>query len=337
MATLTTELESLDQEMLAPDFWDNQNRAREVSQTAERYRNTIKEYDGLKSRIEDVKTMLELAEEDESLKAEAEAEVEPLEKAIASLELRAYLNGPYDGNNCYLSLNAGAGGTEAQDWADMLLRMYTRFLETHDYRFKIIEVGPGDVAGIKSATLEIEKDFAYGYLKSEHGVHRLVRISPFDSNQRRHTSFASVNVVPQIDDTDAVEINEEDLRIDTYRASGAGGQHVNTTDSAVRITHLPTGIVVACQKERSQHQNKDVAMKLLQARLFELEQRKREQELKGIQGDLKAIEWGSQIRSYVFQPYQMVKDHRTDVEIGNIQAVMDGALDEFIEGYLSHQ
>lgn len=337
MATLTTELESLDQEMLAPDFWDNQNRAREVSQTAERYRNTIKEYDGLKSRIEDVKTMLELAEEDESLKAEAEAEVEPLEKAIASLELRAYLNGPYDGNNCYLSLNAGAGGTEAQDWADMLLRMYTRFLETHDYRFKIIEVGPGDVAGIKSATLEIEKDFAYGYLKSEHGVHRLVRISPFDSNQRRHTSFASVNVVPQIDDTDAVEINEEDLRIDTYRASGAGGQHVNTTDSAVRITHLPTGIVVACQKERSQHQNKDVAMKLLQARLFELEQRKREQELKGIQGDLKAIEWGSQIRSYVFQPYQMVKDHRTDVEIGNIQAVMDGALDEFIEGYLSYQ
>lgn len=337
MAKLTTELESLDQEMLAPNFWDNQNRAREVSQTAERYRNTIKEYDGLKSRIEDAKTLLELASEDASLQAEAEAEVEPLEKAIASLELRAYLNGPYDGNNCYLSLNAGAGGTEAQDWADMLLRMYTRFLETHDYRFKIIEVGPGDVAGIKSATLEIEKDFAYGYLQSEHGVHRLVRISPFDSNQRRHTSFASVNVVPQIEDSNVVEIDEEDLRIDTYRASGAGGQHVNTTDSAVRITHLPTGIVVACQKERSQHQNKDVAMKLLQARLFELEQRKREQELKGIQGDLKAIEWGSQIRSYVFQPYQMVKDHRTDVEVGNIQAVMDGALDEFIEGYLSHQ
>jgi len=323
--------------MLAPTFWNNQNRAREVSQTAERHRTTLKEYNALKDRIEDAKTMLELAEEDASLQAEAEADMKPLEKEISSLELRAYLNGPYDSNNCYLSLNAGAGGTEAQDWADMLLRMYTRFLEDNGYRFKIIEIGPGDVAGIKSATIEIEKDFAYGYLQSEHGVHRLVRISPFDSNQRRHTSFASINVVPQIQDSDIIEIDEEDLRIDTYRASGAGGQHVNTTDSAVRITHLPSGIVVACQKERSQHQNKDVAMKLLQARLFELEQRKREQELKGIQGDLKAIEWGSQIRSYVFQPYQMVKDHRTDVEIGNIQSVMDGNLNSFIEGYLSHQ
>ncbi len=323
--------------MLVPNFWDNQNRAREVSQTAERYRATLKEYNALNTRIDDVKTLLELAEEDISLEAEVEADIEPLKKEISSLELRAYLNGPYDGNNCYLSLNAGAGGTEAQDWTDMLLRMYTRFLEDNGYRFKIIEIGPGDVAGIKSATLEIEKDFAYGYLKSEHGVHRLVRISPFDSNQRRHTSFASINVVPQIEDSDIINIDEEDLRIDTYRASGAGGQHVNTTDSAVRITHLPSGIVVACQKERSQHQNKDVAMKLLQARLFELEQRKREQELKGIQGDLKAIEWGSQIRSYVFQPYQMVKDHRTDVEIGNIQSVMDGNLDSFIEGYLSHQ
>lgn len=322
--------------MSAPDFWSNQQRAKECSQTAERHRSTLEEYNAFKGRIEDLQTLLELAVEDAGLHAEVEAELEPLSTDLQTLELKAYLSGRYDANNCYLSLNAGAGGTEAQDWAAMLLRMYTRWLETAGYRFKIIEASPGDVAGIKSATLEIEHDFAYGYLKSEHGVHRLVRISPFDSNKRRHTSFASINVVPQIDDVE-MEIDEEDLRVDTYRASGAGGQHVNTTDSAVRLTHLPSGIVAASQKERSQHQNKEIAMKLLQARLFELELRKREQQLKGIQGDLKAIEWGSQIRSYVFQPYQMVKDHRTGVEIGNIQAVMDGKLTPFIEGYLSSQ
>ena len=323
--------------MAAPDFWNNTKRAQKVSQTAERRRKTLAEYNTFKNHLEDLGTLYELAEEthDESVHAEVETEAQHIEAKLRELELRAYLNGPYDTGGCYLSLNAGAGGTEAQDWTEMLLRMYGRWLENRGYHTKLIEVGAADVAGIKSATLEIEGDYAYGYLKCENGVHRLVRISPFDANKRRHTSFASVNVMPQIDDAE-VDLDEEDLRIDTYRASGAGGQHVNTTDSAVRITHLPSGIVVACQKERSQHQNKEIAMHLLRARLFELEQRRREQELKGIQGDLKAIEWGSQIRSYVFNPYQMVKDHRTDVEIGNIQAVMDGELDAFIEACLSH-
>ena len=323
--------------MSAPDFWNHPQRAKAVAQTAERHRATLKAYNDVKAQLEDAQTLLELSAEDPSLGAEAEAELAPLESHVRALELRAYLGGPYDASNCYLSLNAGAGGTEAQDWTEMLLRMYTRWLENNGYRFKLLELGPGDVAGIKSATLEVEHAFAYGYLKGERGVHRLVRISPFDANKRRHTSFASVNVVPQISDDSDIEINDEDLRIDTYHASGAGGQHVNTTDSAVRITHLPTGVVVACQKERSQHQNREIAMRLLYARLFELGQRKREQELKGIQGDLKAIEWGSQIRSYVFQPYQLAKDHRTEVEVGNIQAVMDGQITPFIEGYLSAQ
>jgi len=337
VATLSGELEAFTQEMVAPGFWDNQLRAREVTQTAERHRKTLDEYNSIKSQVEDMETLLELSGEDPGLVADVEAEIDSVDQALTSLELRAYLDGPYDANDCYLSINAGAGGTEAQDWAEMLLRMYTRYLEEKGYRFEIIEVSLGDVAGIKSATIEIDFSFAYGYLKSEHGVHRLVRISPFDSNQRRHTSFAAVNVVPQIDDEEGVEISEDDLRIDTYRSSGAGGQHVNTTDSAVRVTHLPTGIVTASQKERSQHQNKDIAMRMLRARLVELELRKREQELKGIQGDLKAIEWGSQIRSYVFQPYQLVKDLRTEIEVGNIQSVMDGNLDLFIEGFLSHQ
>lgn len=338
MAKIAAQLEEFEQEMAAPDFWEHPKRAKEVSQTAERKRKMLAEYNAFKTHLEDLNTLYELAEEanDQAVHAEVEAEARRAEAELRKLELRAYLNGPYDAGGCYLSLNAGAGGTEAQDWAEMLFRMYGRWLEDRGYRVKLIEVGAGEVAGIKSATLEVEGDYAYGYLKCENGVHRLVRISPFDANKRRHTSFASVSVVPQIEDAE-VEIDEEDLRIDTYRASGAGGQHVNTTDSAVRITHLPSGIVVACQKERSQHQNKDIAMNLLRARLFELEQRKREQELKGIQGDLKAIEWGSQIRSYVFHPYQMVKDHRTDVEVGNIQAVMDGDLDVFIEAYLSRQ
>ncbi len=336
MAVLTKELEELDQEMIKPGFWDDPNRAREVTQRAERLRRTLNEYNDFKQHLGDLFALYELAEEtgDGALETELEGEYERIQLELRELELHAYLNGPYDDKACYLNLNAGAGGTEAQDWAEMLLRMYTRWLEENDYRFKLLEASPGEVAGIKSATLEVEGEYAYGYLKAEHGVHRLVRISPYDTAQRRHTSFSSVNVVPQIDDAE-VEISEEDLKIDTYRASGAGGQHVNTTDSAVRITHLPTGIVVACQKERSQHQNKEISLKLLAARLYELERDKQEAELKGIQGDLKAIEWGSQIRSYVFQPYQMVKDHRTDVEVGNIQAVMDGYLDPFIEGYLT--
>jgi len=336
VATLTQELAELDQEMTESAFWDDPNRARAVSQRAERVRRTLDEYNRFKRHLDDLFALYELAEEtgDGSLEAEVADERKRIEAELRELELHAYLNGPYDDEACYLSLNAGAGGTEAQDWTEMLLRMYTRWLDERGYRFKLLEVSPGEVAGVKSATLEVEGKYAYGYLKAEHGVHRLVRISPYDTAQRRHTSFASVNVVPEIDDAE-VEINEEDLKIDTYRASGAGGQHVNTTDSAVRITHLPTGIVVACQKERSQHQNREIAIKLLAARLYELEREKQEAKLKGIQGDLKAIEWGSQIRSYVFQPYQMVKDHRTDVEVGNIEAVMDGYLDPFIEGYLT--
>jgi peptide chain release factor 2 len=231
-----------------------------------------------------------------------------------------------------LSLNAGAGGTDAQDWTEMLLRMYAGWLERRGYRFRVLEVSPGEVAGVKSATLEVEGPYAYGYLKGEQGVHRLVRISPFDANRRRHTSFAAVSVIPRVEDP-TIEIRDEDLRIDTYRASGAGGQYVNKTDSAVRITHIPTGIVVACQQERSQHQNKEIAMRILKARLYELKRREKEEELEKLR-DKKSIEWGSQIRSYVLHPYQLVKDHRTGVEVGNVEAVLSGELDPFIEAEL---
>jgi len=259
-----------------------------------------------------------------------------LDTNLDNLKLRTLLSGEYDKNNAILSIHAGAGGTEAQDWADMLLRMYIRWAEAHDYKVSILDILKDTEAGIKSATLLISGVNVYGYIKSEKGVHRLVRISPFDANHKRHTSFASVDVMPEIDDDANIEINEADLRIDTFRSGGAGGQHVNTTDSAVRITHIPTGVVVSCQNERSQHKNKDVALKMLKGKLIEIKEAEHKEKIEDIQGKYNQIAWGSQIRSYVFHPYSLVKDHRTNAEIGNTQSVMDGNIDKFINEYLKY-
>lgn len=291
----------------------------------------------LTAAAEDAVVFLELAEEeenpDDSLR-ELSGELDRITAQLDALELKRMLGGPNDKKNAILSINAGAGGTEACDWADMLFRMYKRWAEDHGFRVEVLDLLAGDAAGIKNATVVVRNDYAYGYLKAEKGVHRLVRISPFDANKRRHTSFASVDVCPEIEEDVHVEIDENDLRIDTFRSSGPGGQHVNVTDSAVRITHIPTGIVVQCQNERSQHKNRSTAMKVLRSRLYEHEMRKREEELKKAHGEKMEIAWGSQIRSYVFQPYTMVKDHRTKVETSNVEAVMDGELDRFIHSYL---
>ena len=276
-------------------------------------------------------------EEDESLLPELEEEYNALIQSVESAKLQTLLTGEYDASNAILAFHAGAGGTEAQDWTQMLVRMYTRWAEQHGFHITVMDMQPGDEAGIKSAAFTIEGEYAYGYLKSEKGVHRLVRISPFDAAARRHTSFTAVDVMPELPDDVDVEINMDDVRVDYFRASGAGGQHVNKTSSAVRMTHIPTGIVVQCQNERSQVQNREMCMKYLRAKLFELEQEKQAQLKAEIGGEHQAIEWGSQIRSYVFHPYTMVKDHRTNVETGNIQAVMDGDIDMFIEGYLQQQ
>lgn len=335
LAALEAELKQLEDQMSAPGFWEDKHRAKLVAQQVEQKRRILQKYQAIETQLDDLEVLEELgrAEADPSVEREVQLGVQELEKRLEVLEVEAFLNEPYDENDCYLSINAGAGGTDAQDWAEMLLRMYLRYIERRGWRASLIEVSPGEVAGIKSATVEVSGPYAYGYLKAERGVHRLVRISPFDANARRHTSFAAVTVIPKVQEAD-VEIRPEDLRIDTYRAGGAGGQHVNKTDSAVRITHLPTGIVVACQKERSQHQNKAIAMEILTARLYELKLREKEEELAQVRGELRSIEWGSQIRSYVLQPYQLVKDHRTEIEVGNVQAVLDGELDTFIEGYL---
>ena len=275
----------------------------------------------------------EEAEDEDSLK-EAETLIRQLTREIERMEFARMLSGEHDASNATLSINAGAGGTEAQDWADMLLRMYLRYCEHKGFKTELTEYQPGEDAGLKSATLTVEGDYAYGYLKAESGIHRLVRLSPFDANSRRHTSFCSVFVFPELDDSVEVEVEDKDIKVDTYRASGAGGQHVNKTDSAIRITHLPTGIVVACQNQRSQHNNRATAMKQLKARLYEMEMRKKEEEAASISEDKKDIGWGSQIRSYVLHPYRMVKDHRTGYEVGNTDAVLDGDLDGFIEAYL---
>ena len=290
------------------------------------------------SRCEDLETLIEMADEenDESLVPEVQNEFASLEKDIEALKLEALLKGPYDSYNAVLSLHAGAGGTEAQDWVSLLYRMYTRYCEKMGYSVKVIDYLDGEEAGIKSVTFEVDGDNAYGYLKAEKGVHRLVRISPFDSSGRRHTSFASLDVTPIFDDdTNDVEIDMDDLRIDTYRSGGAGGQNVNKVSSAIRITHLPTGIVVQCQNERSQLQNKEMAMRILKGKLMELAEQERMAQMNEIKGEMKRIEWGSQIRSYVFQPYTLVKDHRTGEENGNIQAVMDGDIENFINAYLA--
>ncbi|EAX46864.1 peptide chain release factor 2 [Thermosinus carboxydivorans Nor1] len=326
----------MEHKMSAPDFWDDPAEAQKIAQEVTALKDSISQYQQLRSRHSDVAALWQLGmdEGDDSVYDEVAAELRALAKDLEQLELTVLLTGEYDANNAILTLHAGAGGTEAQDWAQMLLRMYMRWAEKRGYKVELLDALAGEEAGIKSATITVAGRNAYGYLKAEKGVHRLVRISPFDASGRRHTSFAAVDVMPEIDDNTEIVINPADLKIDTFRSGGAGGQHVNKTESAVRITHLPTGIVVQCQSERSQIQNREQAMRLLRAKLFELERQKREQKKSELAGDYQAIEWGSQIRSYVFHPYNLVKDHRTNAETGNVQAVMDGEIDLFIEAYL---
>lgn len=330
------EVKKIEKEMSQGSFWSNQEKAQEVTKRVKELKDAIGEFNKLKDNLEELAILLELnLEEDrEEIWEEIEQKVKVLEKDIERKELIVLFDGKYDTNNAIVTIRPGAGGTESQDWVEMLLRMYLRWAEKNGYIAKIIEISPGDEAGIKNVTFTVSGNHAFGYLKAEKGIHRLVRISPFDANRRRHTSFASVEAIPEIDQEIEIEIKESDLRIDTYRATGAGGQHVNTTDSAVRITHLPTNIVVQCQNERSQYSNKMTAMKILQAKLFEHYQQEKEKDLKEVRGKKKDIAWGSQIRSYVFHPYQMVKDHRTEVESGNLQAIMDGEINYFIEAYL---
>jgi len=319
-----------------PDLWKDPDKAQVLFRERSELEESLSALDSLTRKIEDQGLLLRLAaeEEDPTILPEVAEAVVGLEQEISSWELQLLLGGEHDQGNAILSINAGAGGTESQDWAQMLLRMYLRWAEDRKYKAQVIDIQPGEEAGIKSATVTMSGLHAYGYLKSESGVHRLVRISPFDFNKRRHTSFASVFVFPEIDDHIEVEINESDLRIDTFRSSSAGGQHVNVTDSAVRITHIPTGIVVSCQNERSQHKNKAMAMKVLRARLYERYQREQQEKMAELEGEKKEIGWGSQIRSYVLAPYQLVKDHRTGYETSNVDAVLDGALDPFIEAFL---
>ena len=330
------EIESLDKETTRADFWDDNESAQKTLQQRSTCQRVVKSWEDLYQECENAGVLLELSEEeeDESLLKELESVIEELETKMASAEVKAILSGESDFNNAIVSINSGAGGTESQDWAQMLLRMYTRWGERSGYKTEILDIQYGDEAGIKSATITFSGDYAYGYLKAEIGVRRLVRISPYDANKRRHTSFASVFVFPEVDENKEVEVKEEDLKIDLYRASGPGGQGVNTTDSAVRLTHVPSGIVVQCQNERSQHKNKSSAMRVLKARLFEMEQEKLNEERKEQEKEKKKIEWGSQIRSYVLQPYRLAKDLRTNHEIGNVDAVLDGDLDSFIEAYL---
>ncbi|MEE8269365.1 MAG: peptide chain release factor 2 [Nitrospinaceae bacterium] len=330
------ELEVLDKEVAAPDFWNDNEAAQKSLQKRANLQRSVNLWKDLARENEDLEATLVLLaeEEDDSLLGECEAIVSNLKKQLEAAELKAMLSGESDGNNAILAINSGAGGTESQDWAEMLLRMYIRWGERNDYKTEVLDMQYGEEAGIKSTTVNFIGDYAYGYLKAEIGVHRLVRISPFDSNKRRHTSFASVFVYPEVAEDVEVEINDDDLKIDVYRASGPGGQGVNTTDSAVRITHQPTGIVVQCQNERSQHKNKASAMKVLRARLHEVEMEKKDEEKKAKEKEKKKIEWGSQIRSYVLHPYRMAKDLRTGVEMGNVDAVLDGDLGRFIEAYL---
>ena len=329
-------IQDLDYQMAAPGFWDDPDKAQKVAQEANNLKSEVDTFTSLETKVDDLDTLWELAmeEKDDTLVSEMESELEGAKHTLSELELGMLLSDEYDANNAIMNLHAGAGGTEAQDWTGMLLRMFTRYAEGKGFEVELLDVLPGEEAGTKSATLAIKGHNAYGFLKSEKGVHRLVRISPFDSNARRHTSFAAVDVMPEIDNTVEVNINMDDVRVDYYRASGAGGQHVNKTSSAVRMTHLPTGIVVQCQNERSQLQNKERCLQLLRAKLFEYEKAIQDQKISDLAGDYQAIEWGSQIRSYVFQPYTLVKDHRTGAETGNIQAVMDGDLDLFVESYL---
>ena len=338
VAGLKEQLLELHETMNEPDFWNDLKRSTEVSRKVRIAENKVEHFAKLNQRADDVDATMELAEEmgDADLVAEAGAEIERLKKDLEELRLESLLRGDYDANNCYVSLHAGAGGTEAQDWTLMLYRMYTRYCERHGFTVKLIDLLDGDEAGLKSVTFEVDGENAYGFLRSEKGVHRLVRISPFDANARRQTSFSSVDVSPIMEDDDnEIEIDMKDVRVDTYHASGAGGQNVNKTSSAVRMTHYPTGIVVSSQTSRDQVHNRENCIRMLKARLLELREREREEKMADIKGEMKKIEWGSQIRSYVFMPYTLAKDHRTGFENGNINAVMDGDIDGFINAYLS--
>ena len=325
--------------MSSADFWSDQEKAQKLSRERNAIENEIKSWEEIEREIDDVETLILMSEEESepSLLNEAENELKRITNRLSELEVKALLSDELDKNNAIVTIHAGAGGTESCDWASMLMRMYLRWAERKGFETEILDLQENEEAGIKSATILVKGSYAYGLLKAEHGTHRLVRISPFDSNARRHTSFCGVIVVPEIEDEVEIEIEDDEIRIDTLRASGAGGQHVNKTDSAVRITHIPTGTVVTCQSERSQIQNRQRAMKILKARLYEIERRKREEKISQARGEHKDIAWGNQIRSYVFQPYQLVKDHRTGIETSNVSAVMDGEIDSFIEGFLKER
>jgi len=334
---LERQKEELIFKMQEKDFWNDPEKAKNITQKQKGIENTIEEYNNLFERVEETIEMLEIAENDEDMVTEILAEVKKLKESIESMHLKVLLADKYDSNDAILTLKSGVGGTDAQDWTSMLLRMYTRWGEKKGYHVELLDVNEGDEAGIRDASLKISGPYAYGYLKAEKGIHRLVRISPYNSSGKRQTSFASVEVLPLLNDDENIVIKDDEIRIDTYRSTGAGGQHVNTTDSAVRITHLPTGIVVTCQNERSQIQNKETAMKVLMAKLVEVKERQNKEKIEDITGEMKDVAWGSQIRSYIFNPYNLVKDHRTLAEDSNVPGVMDGNIDLFISAYLKQK
>ncbi|WP_187296283.1 peptide chain release factor 2 [Tepidibacter mesophilus] len=338
IAKLEYKIQEQEKKMSDQNFWDDNEKAQKLLQENKMLKESIEEFENLVNSLEDINVLIELAleEDDLSLEKEVNKSIEDLHSDIDKMKIKTLLNGEYDKNNAIMSIHSGTGGLDAQDWAKMLLRMYTRWADGKGYKVDLLDIISDPEAGIKSATLSIEGINAYGYLKGEKGVHRLVRISPFDTSGKRHTSFASIDVLPELDDDTSVDIDSSDLKIDTYKASGAGGQHVNKTESAVRITHIPTGVVVQCQNQRSQHLNKDKAMKMLMAKLIELKELEQKEKIEDIQGEYSQIAWGSQIRSYVFQPYKLVKDHRTNLDIGNVQSIMDGNLDPFMNEYLKH-
>lgn len=339
LKSLEKEAAELEEQSAQAGFWDDVENSQKVQKKLSDIQSKLRKYDALKGKYDDAMAMIELADEAEDLSFEEECKesIEEFTKELENMTLLTLLNGEYDSKNAIIKFSPGSGGTEAQDWAQMLLRLYTRWGERHGFKVTTLDYLDGDEAGIKSATILIEGEYAYGYLKGEHGVHRLVRVSPFDAAGRRHTSFAALEVMPEIDDSVDVEINPDDIKMDYYRASGAGGQKVNKTSSAVRLTHIPTGIIVSCQVERSQHQNREVCMKMLKAELVRLKEEQQAEKISDIKGDQREITWGSQIRSYVFMPYTLAKDHRTGYEYGNINAVMDGDIDGFINAYLKQQ
>jgi peptide chain release factor 2 len=334
-----TELVKIEKKMSSPGFWDNPDTAQSTVSRLSTLKSVVDPVEQVLEAVKDTEELFELAEaeSDQQTFEQLSEDLAEIEKKCEKIELQGLLSGPNDTNNCYFSIHAGAGGTESCDWANMLLRMYSRHFDEYGYKYKELDITPGEEAGIRSITLEVSGPYAFGKLSCEVGVHRLVRISPFDSQSRRHTSFAAVDCIPEFNEEIDIEIKEDDLRIDFYRASGAGGQHVNKVSSAVRITHTPTGIIVQCQNERSQHKNRAQAMKMLQSKLYMLEQQKRDEKIAKLYGDKGEIAWGNQIRSYVLQPYQMVKDHRTDYQTGNVEAVLNGDIEGFVESFLRHR